>query len=124
MKGGVRRFFSVVGGSKMLVGVELLVVQLNGEEPNDSCDELHMQKTLDEVMTERPDLLIGQALLSSLVLGSYRGVDKKEFPGLSSEDAAAFPWSLSDTCTHRHHMRSTLSSTQQHTVPVAVPATV
>lgn len=109
MKAGVRRFFSVVGGSKMLVGVELLVVQLNGEEPNDSCDELHMQKTLDEVMTERPDLLMGQALLRSLVLGSYRGVDKKEFPGLSSEDAAAFPWSLSDTCTHRHEV-----NTQQH----------
>ncbi len=51
MKGGVRRFFSVVGGSKMLVGVELLVVQLKGEEPNDSCDELHMQNTLDVLMT-------------------------------------------------------------------------
>ncbi len=59
------------------------------------------------------------------MLGPYRGVDKKEFPGLNSEVcwyAAAFPWSVPDTCTHRHHMRSTLSSTQQHTAPVAVPA--
>lgn len=36
--------FSVVGGSKMLVGVELLVVQLKGEEPNDSCDERGVDK--------------------------------------------------------------------------------
>lgn len=104
-----------MGGSKMLVGVELLVVQLKGEEPNDSCDELHMQNTLDVMMTGRPDLLIDQALLGSSMLGPYRGVDKKEFPGLNSEVcwyAAADPWSRPDTCTHRHHMKSTLSSTQ------------
>jgi phosphoribosylanthranilate isomerase len=47
VNGGVRRLFSVVGGSKMLVGVELPVVQLKGEEPNDSCDELHRQNTFD-----------------------------------------------------------------------------
>lgn len=89
----------------MLVGVELLVVQLKGEEPSDSCDELHMQDTFDIQM--RLNLLVDQGLLSSTMLRAYRGVDKKEVPGLSSEVcwcAAAVSWSVPDTCTHRHHM--------------------
>ena len=36
----MRCFFSVVGGSKMLVGVELLVVQLHGDEPHERRDDL------------------------------------------------------------------------------------
>lgn len=43
LKGGVQRFFSVVGRSKMLVGVELFVVQLHGDEPHERCDDLRKQ---------------------------------------------------------------------------------
>lgn len=50
MKGGVRRFFSVVGGSRMLVGVELLVVQLYGDEPKDSCEDLNLQMQINSLM--------------------------------------------------------------------------
>ena len=72
----------------MLVGVELLVVQLYGDEPNDNCDDLQIHQDPCEALLLYAGLQAQQRLHAHIQTythcwsGAYWGVDKEEAPGL------------------------------------------